>query len=143
MSIEKESKKSETNKKDINHPVADRLKVLRGAMTQQEAADIVKVSQATWGKWENGSMEPKAGAIYSIAKAFGVTMEYLFEVNDPPHLKISNNLDCARDVLLRAIEGVDFEGLVYLTNEAVRYKKVQLEPDLAKTEPTLKRANGE
>ncbi|MEI3168859.1 MAG: helix-turn-helix transcriptional regulator [Lachnospiraceae bacterium] len=52
--------------------LSDRIKHLRieSAMTQQELADAIGVSQNAIYNWENGKREPNLKTVEKIAKAF-------------------------------------------------------------------------
>ena len=53
-------------------------------MTQAEVAKIVGVAKNTYCNWENGTREPNILKIKALAKAFGVSVDYLvgFEKQD-------------------------------------------------------------
>ncbi|MFR1039694.1 MAG: helix-turn-helix domain-containing protein [Clostridium sp.] len=55
--------------------LSDRIKHLRieSAMTQQELADAIGVSQNAIYNWENGKREPNLKTVEKIAKAFHVS----------------------------------------------------------------------
>ncbi len=52
-------------------------------MTQDELAEILKVSRQTISKWENGSVMPDAYNLKELAKVFETTIDELLS-DDPP-----------------------------------------------------------
>ena len=64
----------------------ERLKQLReGKYTQEELADILKVSNVTISNWENGLQEPRSKRVRELAEALGTTPAYLLGENDSPN----------------------------------------------------------
>ena len=74
----------------------DRLKKLRLArnMTQKEAADALKLKTNTYRNYENDEREPTAMTLLSIARFFGVTIDYLldYKVKEQEIVPIENIL---------------------------------------------------
>lgn len=62
----------------------NQIKVYRAMndWTQEELANIVGVTRKTINTIENGKFIPSAYLAIKIAKAFGVTVEDIFEIND-------------------------------------------------------------
>ena len=61
-----------------------RLKELREerGLGQVELAERIGVSKGIISLWENGLREPKMTALISLAKFFGVTVDYLVGMQD-------------------------------------------------------------
>lgn len=59
--------------------VAMRLKMLRESkgITQQTIADVLGIPKNTYAHYEDGSNEPKISIIVSIAKYYGITVDWL------------------------------------------------------------------
>jgi len=59
--------------------LGDRIRELRTkkGMTQKELADILGVTDAAIGMWENARREPDVEHIKKMATIFGVTTDYL------------------------------------------------------------------
>jgi transcriptional regulator with XRE-family HTH domain len=59
--------------------LGDRIRELRTkrGMTQKELADILGVTDAAIGMWENARREPDVEHIKKMAAIFGVTTDYL------------------------------------------------------------------
>ena len=58
--------------------IGERLKHLReGKYSQEELADILKVSNVTISNWENGVQEPRSKRVSELAEVLGTTTEYL------------------------------------------------------------------
>lgn len=60
-------------------PISERIREARRnkGMTQQELADLIGVAKSTVTGYEKGNREPDALKIHAIAKALGVTGDYL------------------------------------------------------------------
>lgn len=54
-------------------------KMLAHGMTMRGLADSIGVTSATVCRWINGTRDPKAYAVYRMARVFGCTMEELME----------------------------------------------------------------
>ena len=66
--------------------IGERLKQLReGKYSQEELADILKVSNVTISKWETGVQEPRSKRISELAEVLGTTPAYLLGENDSPN----------------------------------------------------------
>jgi transcriptional regulator with XRE-family HTH domain len=65
--------------------IGKRLKSLRGKRTQQEIADQLSVSRASYSHYENGHVEPDNDLLIKMADLFKVTTDYLLgkEQKDP------------------------------------------------------------
>ena len=50
----------------------------RGSRTQEQMADIYKVSFKTWNSWENGRSSPRPPLMLRLEKDSGIPMEELF-----------------------------------------------------------------
>ena len=63
--------------------IGERLKHLReGKYSQEELADILKVSNVTISNWENGVQEPRSKRVSELAEVLGTTTEYLLGKDD-------------------------------------------------------------
>lgn len=62
----------------------DIIKDLRESqdMSQYELAKALQVSQSAVAKWELGKTEPTSSALVSISNFFGVSADYLLELED-------------------------------------------------------------
>lgn len=61
---------------------ADRLKELRGSMSQQEIADKIGTKQTSYSSWERGIKEPGISVLIDIASTFGVSTDWLLGRTD-------------------------------------------------------------
>lgn len=50
-------------------------------MTQRELANVIGVTEVTIGRYVNGTREPKGSILSDIAKALGVTTDYLLGID--------------------------------------------------------------
>lgn len=55
----------------------NRLKILRGAISQQKIADSLGISQRAYSNYENGMREPDQAMLLKIAEYFNVSVDYL------------------------------------------------------------------
>lgn len=117
-------------------PLARAIRRIRGGMTQQKFAALLKVSQGTIAKYESGQATPRAGIMLRIARVAGVTLEELMETPLEPRfaipaaarpLKPGGNVDIyplfeAREAIEREIpDDVDFKNaLVSILGEFAR-----------------------
>ena len=60
----------------------ERLKLLRGGVSQAKVAILFGVAQPTYSAWEAGRKEPSLGMVADIAKHFGVTIDFLLGASD-------------------------------------------------------------
>jgi putative transcriptional regulator len=67
-------------------PLKNRIKVYRAIndWTQEELARRVNVTRKTINTVENGKYVPSAYLALKIARAFGVPVEELFQIDDDP-----------------------------------------------------------
>jgi len=57
--------------------VADRIKELRGSLTQAQAAEKLGFTQQAWARYESGACEPNAKTIKQLCVVFGTTADWL------------------------------------------------------------------
>ena len=60
----------------------ERLKELRGSLSQSEFANKIGAKQTTYSSWERGIKEPGIFAIISISNTFGVSADWLLGLSD-------------------------------------------------------------
>jgi HTH-type transcriptional regulator, competence development regulator len=65
--------------------VGERLKKLRGNMTQEDIAKFLGISRARYSHYENGRSEPDNETLKKLADFFNVTTDYLLGRTDEPH----------------------------------------------------------
>lgn len=108
--------------------LSDRIKHLRieSAMTQQELADAIGVSQNAIYNWENGKREPNLKTVEKIAKAFQVSPSKLLygELDsetaknlDTVIYNINNNIDDAYLVKYNADNAPKIEESIKLLDD--------------------------
>lgn len=68
---------------------AERLKFQRitHALTQQELAKQVRVSQVSVSNWERGAKEPNFSILVQLVKIFGVSSDYFLGMTDTYEVK--------------------------------------------------------
>ena len=62
----------------------DRLKALRGGLSQSDFAAKIGVKQTSYSSWERGVKDPAAQTIAQIASTFGVSCDWLLGLSDSP-----------------------------------------------------------
>ena len=62
--------------------IGERLKELRGALSQAEAAKRIGVAQQGWARYESGSVAPGADALCRICSEFGVASDWLLGLSE-------------------------------------------------------------
>ena len=60
----------------------ERLKMLRGEVSQQKLSAVLGVKQTTFSTWETGRNEPPLPALVAIARHFSVTTDWLLGLDD-------------------------------------------------------------
>lgn len=60
----------------------DRLRDLRGAMSQSDFAHKIGVKQTSYSSWERGAKDPAAQTLARIASTFGVSTDWLLGLSD-------------------------------------------------------------
>ena len=82
--MENENKKRGRPKKqkNMNSPLARRLRELSGAMTHQEIADGVGISRQTIGQFLLGNTQPDTETLCKLADFFKVSTDYLLGRTD-------------------------------------------------------------
>lgn len=63
---------------------------IRADMTQQELASAIGAAQNTITNYERGIREPDAVRLIAIARALGVTCDYLLDMHIPDRDQLSN-----------------------------------------------------
>ena len=84
--------------KELNEIFAENLTALRteAKMTQLELGNAISYSDKAISKWERGEAIPDAYVLMSLAKIFGVTVDYmLHDHNGKPRSKRTNYLSIA------------------------------------------------
>ena len=62
--------------------LADRLRELRGSMSQSDFALKIGVKQTSYSSWERGVKDPAAQTLAQIASTFGVSADWLLGLSD-------------------------------------------------------------
>lgn len=62
----------------------ERLRLLRGALSQSDFSQKIGFKQTTYSGWETGGKDPGASALMKISNKLGVSADWLLGlVNDP------------------------------------------------------------
>ena len=90
------------NMKDIQGvdtlPLPQRLRELRGMRTQQQMAEAVGVTQASYAQWETGRRHEKLKAFARMCRALNVSADWLLGLDDGRvHLRIDGELTELRE----------------------------------------------
>ena len=69
--------------------IGQKIRVLRKnkGITQEQLAEILKVSTPAISKWESGQTYPDISLLPIIARYFQVTIDFLFDFSDKNHTK--------------------------------------------------------
>ncbi|MBQ8011155.1 MAG: helix-turn-helix transcriptional regulator [Oscillospiraceae bacterium] len=62
--------------------LSERLKQLRGNLTQTEAAEKIGITAQTLGRYENDQRKPDSEVIVMLCKHYGVSADYLLGLSD-------------------------------------------------------------
>lgn len=76
------------------------------ALSQRQIAEQFSVSQGTYNNWENGRTQPSIEQLISLAKFFGVSVDYLVG-NDDAVANVADNLSAEKLRLFRAVQRLD------------------------------------
>ena len=68
----------------MKNVLSDRLRALRGAMSQSDFAAKIGVKQTSYSSWERGIKDPAAQTVAQIANTFGVSADWLLGLSDAP-----------------------------------------------------------
>ena len=90
--------------------LAERLRELRGDVSQCEFAAKIGVKQTSYSSWERGVKDPAAQTVAQISSTFGVSADWLLGLSDNrdggPNVSVAPNLarlkDAATIVLTRS-----------------------------------------
>lgn len=117
--------------------LSQRITALReeAKITRQKAADDLGVTRAALEFYEKGKRTPDVGMIARLAEYYGVTVDYLFGLNnaasvDPSMVSCSiftglsekaiNNIrDCESHVINPILESYEFYRIVWLIGDAI------------------------
>lgn len=66
----------------------NRLKELRGEISQEKIAQKLGISQRAYSNYETGTREPDIETMIKLADYFGVTIDYLFGRSDEPNTSL-------------------------------------------------------
>ncbi len=104
------------------------LKRLReeNKISQQQLANVLKVSQSTVGMWENGKNKPEFDTLIKIADYFNVSVDFLLGKSDNKKTPTDENTDGRiNTVKIRGRDGSFLEK--HLTDEQITLIKGMIE----------------
>ena len=73
---------------------SERLKSLRGNMSQAEAAAKIGITAQTLGRYENEQRKPDSETILLICKHYGVSADYLLGLSDSKSVDLDMKIAC-------------------------------------------------
>ena len=93
--------------------IGDQIKILRESkkLTQAEFGKIAGVSDKAVSTWENGTAEPRMGAIQKISDYFGVSKGWIIEDEPSSSSGIPDNSHRSIPVFGRIPAGIPFEAI--------------------------------
>lgn len=99
-----------------------RLKELRKAnnLTQQEIANILKISQQSYNGYETNKFEPNISILFQLADYYGVSLDYLCEhttENQIPLGCLTDTQKIAINLLLQLHETNLLQTIGYITSQ--------------------------
>lgn len=66
----------------MKNVLADRLRELRGSMSQSDFAAKIGVKQTSYSSWERGVKDPLAQTLVQISNTLGVSADWLLGLSD-------------------------------------------------------------
>lgn len=91
----------------------DRLKAVRGDISQEMLASAINIDQAQLARYETGAREPSPAAIGKLAEYLGVTSDYLLGLVDKPQDRLAESQLTEEEwALLNAFRRGDVKGLL-------------------------------
>lgn len=72
--------------------LSEQLKIIRKAnkFTQQELADAIGIERSTYASYETGRNKPDVVLLSKIAKVFGVSSDYILEIDTTVPLNVED-----------------------------------------------------
>ena len=72
--------------------LSEQLKIIRKAnkFTQQELADAIGIERSTYASYETGRNKPDVNLLSKIAKVFGVSSDYILEIDTTVPLNVED-----------------------------------------------------
>ncbi len=72
--------------------LSEQLKIIRRAnkFTQQELADAIGIERSTYASYETGRNKPDVNLLSKIAKVFGVSSDYILEIDTTVPLNVED-----------------------------------------------------
>lgn len=72
--------------------LSEQLKIIRRAnkFTQQELADAIGIERSTYASYETGRNKPDVNLLSKIAKVFGVSSDYILEIDTTAPLNVED-----------------------------------------------------
>ena len=98
-----------------------------GKFTQEDAAKEFGVSLSAYRNWEQGKFLPSVGIANSIAKKYGVSVDYLLGITDSPRVDYAViSLTSHEEELVEIYRSLNDDGknhlLIYARGCAASYK---------------------
>jgi len=92
----------------------DRFKMLRerAKHTQESLAELIGRDIKQIWRWETGKASPSVEALIDIAKALGVSADYLLGLIDEPSMVVSAELDEVEHEVIGLFRSLDTRGQV-------------------------------
>lgn len=79
---------------------------INAGLTQAQLAERIGVAKSTYCNWEQGAREPNVLKLKAIAKALGVTTDYLVGLEDKDALHVAQN-KYGKERLLAYVDALD------------------------------------
>jgi len=111
--------------------LSEQLKIIRKAngFTQVELSKVIGIERSTYASYETGRNRPDIGVLKKIAKAFGVTVDFITELDTSKPLVLSDNVrkynDSGEPKLLRELNESEKEIIARLRLEPEKTDEVK------------------
>lgn len=89
----------------VSGTLGDRIASLRTAhgLSFQQLGRICKVTRQSISKWESGESQPSPSAIYTLAKLFNVSADYLLGLSNSPQPNVSIEVELDAKEAIKAV----------------------------------------
>ena len=125
----------------MSNTLGDRIKILRGSLTQRQFADKIDIPATTLGNYEKNKSELNFATIDLFTKTFGINTDWLIFGRGPMH---SSDTPISHQETITQPEATIFEPCVRCAKLESKLEKVEEQRDsLMEENRNLWKENGE